>query len=175
MIPRDDVQGPAGAIYAVTNLHAKKIATIDDGTAGPRGVADQFAKQAQAPGATILRYTIRSGGKDFHPVLGNRHLLSAALDIGAMGLIVQFAKYYPAGQRGAAFGFAHDDYKVGDVFEKMKSANEELLLAALVETVSGIEKADRIAAVEGIDVSFRWPVMVVVIPFEAEAQAREAV
>ena len=70
MIPRDDVQGPAGAIYAVTNLHAKKIAAIDDGTAGPRGVADQFAKQAEALGATVLRYTIRSGDKDFHPVLG---------------------------------------------------------------------------------------------------------
>src|SRR5271169_2209963 len=79
------------------------------------------------------------------------HLLSAPLDMGAMGLmipmveteeqarmIVQFAKYYPAGQRGAAFGFAHDDYKVGDVFEKMKSANEEVLLAALVETATGI-------------------------------------
>jgi branched-chain amino acid transport system substrate-binding protein len=70
MIPRDDVQGPAGAIYAVTNLHAKKIAVIDDGTAGPRGVADEFAKQAQALGATVLRYTIRPGDKDFHPLLG---------------------------------------------------------------------------------------------------------
>jgi branched-chain amino acid transport system substrate-binding protein len=70
MIPRDDVQGPAGAIFAVTNLHAKKIASIDDGTAGPRGVADEMEKEAKALGATVLRYTIRSGDKDFHAVLG---------------------------------------------------------------------------------------------------------
>jgi 2-dehydro-3-deoxyglucarate aldolase/4-hydroxy-2-oxoheptanedioate aldolase len=41
---------------------------------------------------------------------------------------------------------------VGDVFEKMKSANEEVLLAALVETAIGIENVDRIASVDGIDV-----------------------
>ena len=69
MIPRDDVQGPAGAIFAVNNLHAKKIAAIDDGTAGPRGVADEMEKQAKALGATVSRYTIRSGEKDFHAVL----------------------------------------------------------------------------------------------------------
>jgi 2-keto-3-deoxy-L-rhamnonate aldolase RhmA len=93
------------------------------------------------------------------------HLLSRPLDVGAMGLmvpmveteeqarvIVQSAKYPPAGRRGAAFGIAHDDYQGGDLLAKMRSANEEQLLIAQIETATGVENVDRIAAVEGIDV-----------------------
>lgn len=93
------------------------------------------------------------------------HLLSQPLDVGAMGLvvpmvesreqagrIVQFAKYPPEGSRGTAFGIAHDDYRGGDVQEKMASANSEVLLAAQIETASGLENVEEIAAVPGIDV-----------------------
>ncbi len=93
------------------------------------------------------------------------HLLSRPLDMGAMGLmipmveteaqgraIVECAKYPPQGRRGAAFGFAHDDYLGGDVFKKMESANEEQLLIAQVETARGVENVEKIAAIDGIDV-----------------------
>jgi len=93
------------------------------------------------------------------------HLLSGPLDMGAMGLvipmvetedqartIVEYARYPPQGRRGAAFGFAHDDYRGENVSATMKTANEELLLAALVETGRGADNVDRIAAVDGIDV-----------------------
>src|SRR2546426_2931920 len=93
------------------------------------------------------------------------HFLARALDVGAMGLmvpmveseeqarlIVESSKYPPLGQRGAAFGVAHDDYKGGDLLEKMRSANEELLLITLVETIQGIESAEKIAALDGVDV-----------------------
>ena len=93
------------------------------------------------------------------------HFLARSLDIGAMGLmvpmvesaeqarlIVQSAKYPPAGRRGAAFGVAHDDYQGGDLLAKMQSANEEQLLIAQIETATGVENVDQIAAVEGIDV-----------------------
>src|SRR3954470_21544066 len=93
------------------------------------------------------------------------HLISRPLDVGAMGimvpmvetedqarLIVRSAKYTPEGSRGAGFGLAHDDYEPGDVFEKMQRSNAELLLIAQIETVTGLENADRIAAVPGIDV-----------------------
>ncbi len=93
------------------------------------------------------------------------HLLSRPLDVGAMGLmvpmvesveqaelIVRSTKYPPQGARGAAFGIAHDDYAGGDVVAKMASANEETLLLAQIETGAGVEQADAIAAVEGIDV-----------------------
>lgn len=93
------------------------------------------------------------------------HLLSQALDVGAMGLIVpmvesreqaerivRFARYPPEGRRGAAFGIAHDDYLGGDVHEKMARANREVLLAAQIETAPGLENVEAIAAVPGIDV-----------------------
>ena len=93
------------------------------------------------------------------------HLLSRPLDVGAMGLmmpmveseeqarlIVRSAKYTPDGARGVAFTMAHDDYAGGDIVAKMRSANDELLLIAQIETAAGVEQADRIAAVEGIDV-----------------------
>ncbi len=93
------------------------------------------------------------------------HLLSRPLDVGALGLmvpmvesaaqareIVRSAKYPPRGGRGAAFGFAHDDYLPGDATEKMRAANDEGLLIAQIETARGIEEVDGIAAVEGIDV-----------------------
>jgi branched-chain amino acid transport system substrate-binding protein len=67
---RDDFQGPAGIIFAVNELKAKKIAIFDDGTTGPRGAADEAEKQAKAMGATALRFVLRSGDKDFRAVLG---------------------------------------------------------------------------------------------------------
>lgn len=93
------------------------------------------------------------------------HLIARVLDVGAQGLmipmveteeqarlIVQSAKYPPVGRRGAGFGLAHDDYQDGDILEKMRTANEEGLLIAQIETAQGVENVDAIAAVEGIDV-----------------------
>jgi branched-chain amino acid transport system substrate-binding protein len=67
---RDDAQGPAGAIFAVQDLKAKKIAIFDDGTTGPKGVADEVDKKAKALGATTLRYVVRAGDRDFRAILG---------------------------------------------------------------------------------------------------------
>ena len=67
---RDDAQGPAGAMFAVQDLKAKKIAIFDDGTTGPKGAADEVEKKAKALGATPLRYVVRAGDKDFRAILG---------------------------------------------------------------------------------------------------------
>ena len=67
---RDDFQAPAAMIFAVKELKAKKIALIDDGTAGPRGQADEAEKKAKELGATTQRIVIRAGDKDFRAVLG---------------------------------------------------------------------------------------------------------
>ena len=67
---RDDFQAPAGALWLIDDLQKKKIAVFDDGTTGPRGGADEFAKKATALGATVFRYVIRAGDKDFRPILG---------------------------------------------------------------------------------------------------------
>ena len=95
----------------------------------------------------------------------NYHFFSRTLDVGAMGLmvpmvstaqqarvIVNSAKYPPIGQRGAAFGVAHDDYASGDILAKMKTANDNVMLIAQIETVEGLENLESIAEVDGIDV-----------------------
>ena len=96
--------------------------------------------------------------------VGQDHLLSRHLDVGAMGVvipmvedeaqartIVRSAKYPPEGARGAAFGIAHDNYLAGPITDVMASANKEGLIIAKIETLSGIENCEAIAAVEGID------------------------
>lgn len=93
-------------------------------------------------------------------------LIARALDSGALGVmvplvdtaeqarfIVSCTRYPPAGgRRGAAFGFAHDDYEGGDVVEKMKMIHERTLVIAMIETKAGLENVDAIAAVPGVDV-----------------------
>jgi 2-dehydro-3-deoxyglucarate aldolase/4-hydroxy-2-oxoheptanedioate aldolase len=92
--------------------------------------------------------------------------IARALDCGALGVmvplvdtaeqakfIVSCTRYPPAGgRRGAAFGFAHDDFEGGDVVAKMKAIHERTLVIAMIETRSGLENVDAIAAVPGVDV-----------------------
>ena len=91
--------------------------------------------------------------------------IARALDSGAEGVmvpmvesaaqaqsIVDAMRYPPAGRRGAAFGFAHDHYTNLPVDEKVAHANARNLTIAQIESERGVEDADAIAAVEGIDV-----------------------
>jgi 2-keto-3-deoxy-L-rhamnonate aldolase RhmA len=93
------------------------------------------------------------------------HFVARALDCGALGVmvplvdtreqaerIVSFTRYPPQGRRGAAFGFAHDDYQAGDIAEKMRAIHDRTLVICMIETRSGLENVDAIAAVEGVDV-----------------------
>jgi 2-keto-3-deoxy-L-rhamnonate aldolase RhmA len=93
------------------------------------------------------------------------HFVARALDVGALGVmvplvdtaeqaarIVSFTRYPPQGRRGAAFGFAHDDYQGGDVVEKMRAIHERTLVICMIETRAGLENVEAIAAVDGVDV-----------------------
>jgi 2-keto-3-deoxy-L-rhamnonate aldolase RhmA len=93
------------------------------------------------------------------------HFVARALDCGALGVmvplvdspeqaqqIVSFTRYPPHGRRGAAFGFAHDDYQGGDVVEKMRAIHSRTLVICMIETRSGLDNVEMIAAVEGVDV-----------------------
>ena len=93
------------------------------------------------------------------------HFIARALDCGALGImvpmvntseqaaeIVACTRYPPEGRRGAAFGFAHDDYQGGDVKEKMRAIHERTLVICMIETRAGLENVDAIAAVPGVDV-----------------------
>ncbi|KPU45658.1 hypothetical protein OXPF_08910 [Oxobacter pfennigii] len=67
---RDDAQGPAGADYAFTELGIKSIFIIQDKTTYGQGVADEFRKQFEAVGGTVLGYEgITAGESDFSAVL----------------------------------------------------------------------------------------------------------
>ncbi len=95
---------------------------------------------------------------------GEYHFIARALDIGALGVmvpmvgtpeeaayIVSCTRYPPWGQRGAAFGFAHDDYQGGDVAAKIAAIHERTLVIPQIETAEGLANVDAIAAVEGVD------------------------
>ena len=96
---------------------------------------------------------------------GEYHFIARALDVGAGGVmvpmvsspeeaaqIVACAKYPPQGRRGAAFGFAHDDYSGGDVVQKVTALNARTMVIAQIETTEGLANVERIAAVPGVDV-----------------------
>lgn len=93
------------------------------------------------------------------------HHIARLLDIGMKGVmvpmvesaaqaraIVSACRYPPDGRRGAAFGFAHDDFETGAPADKIARANAETLVIAQVETERGLAAAREIAAVEGVDV-----------------------
>jgi 2-keto-3-deoxy-L-rhamnonate aldolase RhmA len=117
---------------------------------------------------TIRMLMASSGGADIVPMVRvptlQYHFISRILDIGAMGVVVPFvsseeqareivshAKYPPEGRRGVAFAVAHDGYRAGNLVTKMRKANEEVMLIAQIENADGVEHADRIAGVDGID------------------------
>lgn len=95
---------------------------------------------------------------------GEYQFLARALDVGAQGVmvpmvdsveearhIVESTHYPPKGRRGAAFGFAHDDYQPGDPKAKMRAADNRNLIIAQIETERGLAEVEEIAALDGID------------------------
>lgn len=108
-------------------------------------------------------------GLDLVPMVrvprGEYHFIARALDVGALGVMVPMVgsadeaahivgctRYPPEGRRGAAFGFAHDDYEGGDVVAKIAAIHARTLVIAQIETAEGLADVEAIAAVPGIDV-----------------------
>jgi len=93
------------------------------------------------------------------------HHIARALDIGAEGIVLPMVndanearhlidcmKYAPAGNRGVALGIAHDNYEAPtDVMGRLSAANERTVFIPLIETASGIENVDAIAALDAVD------------------------
>jgi len=95
---------------------------------------------------------------------GEYPFIARALDVGALGVmvpmvgtadeakyIVSCTRYPPVGRRGAAFGFAHDDYQPGDVVATMAALHDRTLVIPQIETAEGLANVDAIAAVPGVD------------------------
>lgn len=132
---------------------------IFDQEHGAVGIDTLKAQIAFARGAGIAPF-VRVPGLAYH-------LVAPVLDAGAFGIMVpmietaaqaeslaRWCRYRPEGVRGLGFGVGHDDYDRGDVVAKMRAENERTLVIALIETATGIENADAILAVPGIDVGW---------------------
>lgn len=90
--------------------------------------------------------------------------IARAMDMGAEGLmvpmvgtvaeakdIVRSMKYHPAGGRGVALQVSHDRYRPGSVADKFAAANRRSTLFCQIETAEGVENADAMAAIDGVD------------------------
>jgi 2-keto-3-deoxy-L-rhamnonate aldolase RhmA len=114
---------------------------------------------------SVLRYMqaadlptiVRVPSKEYH------HIARAA-DMGAEGVmlpmvgspeearaILECLKYVPDGRRGVALGIAHDRYLPGPTMEKLAAANRRTTLFAQIETRQGVENAEALAALPGVD------------------------
>lgn len=107
--------------------------------------------------AAELPTIVRVPSKEYHHI-------ARALDVGAEGVmvpmvgsaeearhIVNAMKYTPEGGRGVALQVAHDRYRPGSVTEKLTAANRRSTLFCQIETAHGVENAEAIAAVPGVD------------------------
>jgi len=107
--------------------------------------------------AADLPTIVRVPSKEYH------HIARAA-DMGAEGVmlpmvnnaaeaqgILDCLKYVPEGRRGVALQIAHDRYLPGAVLDKLAAANRRTVLFAQIETRDGVENADAIAALPGVD------------------------
>ena len=65
--------------------------------------------------------------------------------------ILDSMKYTPDGRRGVALQVAHDRYRPGAVTDKFAAANKRTTLFCQIETAEGVENADAIAAIDGVD------------------------
>lgn len=111
-------------------------------------------RSAEAAGlATIVR-----------PPSKHYHDIARALDIGAKSLmfqmvdtaeeardIVRCMKYRPRGIRGVTTQHYYDRFTGGDLATKLAEEDRVTTMIALVESRIGVENADDIAAVEGVD------------------------
>lgn len=93
-----------------------------------------------------------------------RGYIAKILDMGGDGLlapmvntaedakrVVQLAKYPPKGERGISTTRAHTNYNPPPLDQYVEIANQNTVVFVQIETMQGIENADEIAAVDGID------------------------
>ncbi|MBI3943732.1 MAG: branched-chain amino acid ABC transporter substrate-binding protein [Chloroflexi bacterium] len=69
IVGRDDVQGPAGAQFAINELKAKSVYIIHDKTAYGQGVAEFFRKEAEKLGAKVLGFEGTEEKANFDPII----------------------------------------------------------------------------------------------------------
>jgi 2-keto-3-deoxy-L-rhamnonate aldolase RhmA len=107
--------------------------------------------------AADLPVIVRVPSKEYHHI-------ARAMDMGAEGLmlpmvgnvdearhILNSMKYTPDGGRGVALQVSHDRYRPGPVMDKFIAANRRSTFFCQIETAEGVENAEAIAALPGVD------------------------
>ena len=107
--------------------------------------------------AADLPVIVRVPSKEYHHI-------ARAMDMGAEGLmlpmvgnadearhILNSMKYTPEGGRGVALQVSHDRYRPGAVADKFAVANKRSTFFCQIETAEGVENAEAIAALPGVD------------------------
>lgn len=90
--------------------------------------------------------------------------LARVMDAGALGVmvpnvrtaeqakrVVDAVKYAPAGNRGVALGCAHSDYTGPNMRQFFDEINASSVVICQIESPQGVENAEAIAAVPGVD------------------------
>ena len=67
------------------------------------------------------------------------------------GAVVKAAKFPPLGERGAGGGLPHLQYRTFPIAEANAALNEATMVIVQFESADALDKADEIAAVEGVD------------------------
>ncbi len=94
------------------------------------------------------------------------HFMARSLDAGGLGVmvpdvktaeeareVIRAVKYAPLGNRGVGLGTAHTDFLVPkDPAAYFEEANRTTAVICQIESVTGLENLDGIAATEGVDV-----------------------
>jgi len=98
------------------------------------------------------------------------HLISRALDVGAMGIIVprvhspeaaraavEVAKFPPLGRRGFGLGSVITDYHDRPAAEEIESCNRETMVVVQIESKEAVDSVEEIASLKGLDALFIGP------------------
>jgi len=118
---------------------------------------------------TAMMRAARVGTADIlaRPAKGEFAKLSRLLEIGAQGImyprcddaaeaaeVVKWGKFYPLGERGIDSSNSDSPFHSLLLPEYIKKANEETFMMIQIEDPRALERADEIAAVEGVDILF---------------------
>jgi 4-hydroxy-2-oxoheptanedioate aldolase len=122
--------------------------------------------------ASNLMRAARVGTADIlvRPAKGEFMRMSRMLEMGAQGVmyprcdnaeearqVVRWCKFAPLGERGFDGGNPDMPYCSMDIPDYIRQANEQTFVMPQIETPSAVERAEEIAAVEGVDVIFFGP------------------
>ena len=69
VVPDDDIQGPADALYMVEKLKVKKVVVVDSQEPYSVGLANAIEKTLKAKGVTVTHESVNINTSDFSPIV----------------------------------------------------------------------------------------------------------